>query len=347
MRRLAIGVIGAGGIARRKTIPGMLEAENCSLRAVMDVTGIADIAAEFRADKAYEAVNELLKDPEIEAVYIASPVFLHHDQVIAAAEHQKHILCEKPLARTVNEAESMIAACRAYNVFLQEGYMMTFHGAHRKIREIIDGGALGKIVSMRAQLSCWYPPIPNAWRQRREAGGGGALIDLATHLYGLLEYFAGPIHRVGALIGNLVHDYESEDASTSLLEFQTGAHATVDCFYCIPDEASRSMLEIYGSQGSVIAEGTIGQGSGGTVAGVLSLGPSAYDAAQNKGAADRFQPIPFDVVNPYTAECEYFADCILKGKAPEINTADDGLHILRLTEAAYASAKDGRLMEVT
>jgi predicted dehydrogenase len=229
----------------------MLEAENCDLRAVMDVFGVNDIAAEFRIRKAYAGLNELLEDPEIEAVYIASPVFLHHDQVIAAAEHQKHILCEKPLARTVREAESVVAACRAHNVFLQEGYMMPFHGAHRKIRETIDSGALGKIVSMRAQLSCWYPPSRNAWRQKPETGGGGALIDMATHLYGLLEYFAGPIHRVGALIGNLVHDYESEDASTSLLEFQTGAHATVDCFYCIPDKASRAMLEIYGSQGSL------------------------------------------------------------------------------------------------
>jgi len=347
MRKLVLGVIGAGGIARRKTIPGILDAENCDLRAVMDITDIEGIAKEFGIPKAYHTVDALLADSEIEAVYIASPVFLHHDQVIAAAEHKKHILCEKPLGRTVTETKRLVAACRTHDVYLQEGYMMTFHGAHRKIRQIIDSGELGKIVSMRAQLSCWYPPIPGAWRQDTETGGGGALIDMATHLYDLLEYFAGPIHRVAALTSNLVQDYKSEDASTSLLEFRCGAHATVDCFYCIPDEASRTRLEIYGSQGSIFSEGTIGQSRGGVLEGTLNLGTSGYEASQNKDLHTTFAPIPYDAVNPYTEECEYFADCVLNEKPPEINTADHGLHILRLTEAAYASNQDGRILEVS
>ena len=227
MRKLALGVIGAGGIARRKTIPAILNAINCDLRAVMDVVDVNDIAKEFSVSKAYGTVDAILSDPEIEAVYIASPVFLHHDQVVAAGKQKKHILCEKPLGRTVAEAEKIVAFCKSHDVYLQEGYMMTFHGAHRKIREIIDSGALGKIVYMRGQLSCWYPPIPGAWRQDPETGGGGAMIDMATHLYNLLEYFAGPIRRIAALTGNLVQDYRSEDASTSLLEFHSGAHATV------------------------------------------------------------------------------------------------------------------------
>jgi predicted dehydrogenase len=346
MRRLALGVIGAGGIARRKTIPAILKAGNCDLRAVMDISDIDRIADEFGVPKAYCTIDSLLDDPEIEAVYIASPVFLHHDQVVAAAQRKKHILCEKPFARTVAEAESLVAACRTNKVYLQEGYMMIFHGAHRKIRSMIDSNALGKIVSMRAQLSCWYPPIPDAWRQNPETGGGGALIDMATHLYDLLEYFAGPIRRVAALTGNLVHPYSAEDSSTSLLEFHSGAHATVDCFYCIPDEAARTRLEIYGSQGSIFSEGTIGQSVSGTLEGILGLVASGYDATQDKDTKHTFKPIPFDLVNPYTAECEYFADCVLNGKPLEINTAENGLHILRLTEAAYAFARDGRFVEV-
>jgi predicted dehydrogenase len=192
---------------------------------------------------------------------------------------------------------------------------------------------------MRAQLSCWYSRIEGAWRQDPKTGGGGALIDMATHCYDLLEYFAGPVRRIAALTGNLVQNYKSEDASTTLLEFKSGGHATVDCFYCIPDEASRTRLEIYGSRGAILSEGTIGQSEGGKLEGIFGLGEAAYDAEQDKDVERKFKRIPFRKVNPYAAECEYFAGCILSGRAPEINNARNALRIMELVEKAYASAR--------
>ncbi len=345
-KRVNFGVIGAGGIAYRKTMPGMLKAKNCRLVAVMDPVNIERIAEQFGVARAYTREADLLADPEVEAVYIASPVYCHARQIEMAAEARKHVLCEKPLARNLKEAQAAVAACRRRRVFLQEGYMMKFHGAHAKIRELIDQGRLGKIVYMRAQLSCWYPPVEGAWRQDPKTSGGGALIDMATHLYDLLEYFAGPARRVVAMTGNLVHNYKSEDASTTLLEFKSHAHATVDCFYCIPDEASRTRLEIYGSQGAILSEGTIGQSQGGKLEGIFGLGDAGYDAQQNKDVQRRFQRIPFPKVNPYTAECEYFADCILRGRPPEINNAENALRILELTKKAYASYKKKVMMNV-
>ncbi len=346
MRKVRFGVIGAGGIAYRKTIPGMLEAENCQLVAVMDVADVEKIAAEFNVPKAYRTEAELLADPEVEAVYIASPAGLHADQIKAAARAGKHVLCEKPLTLSVAQGEEVVAECEKHGVFLQEGYMMKFHGAHQVIREKIAAGALGKIVYMRAQLSCWYPPIPGAWRQDPALGGGGSLIDMATHLYDLLEFFAGPVRRVAALTGNLVQDYRSEDSATTLLEFESGAHATVDTFFCIPDEASRTRLEVYGSQGAILTEGTIGQSRGGVMEGLFGLGNAGYDAAQNKDVARNFEAIPFPALNPYTEECRYFADCILEGRPPEMNNGENALRILRITENAYASAREGRFFTV-
>ncbi|MCK5805026.1 MAG: Gfo/Idh/MocA family oxidoreductase [Lentisphaeria bacterium] len=343
MSKVKFGVLGAGGIARRKTIPGMLEAENIELAAVMDVVGIDEIAAEFGVAKAYTTVEEMVGDPEIQAVYIASPVFLHLPQIEACAKAGKHVFCEKPLTMTSGETERAIAVCAENNVFLQEGYMMKFHGAHQTIKQILEEGRIGRIVYMRAQLSCWYPPIPGAWRQDPDQGGGGALIDMATHLYDLLEYFAGDIKKVVSLTGNLVQDYKSEDSSTTLLEFADGAHGTVDSFFCVPDESSRTRLEIYGSKGSIFTEGTIGQSTEGTAEGIFGLGEGGYDATQNKDVANTFQPIEFPAVNPYTAECAYFADCILKGEAPELNSGANALHIMQVTEQAYASARDGQV----
>ena len=336
-QRINFGVIGAGGIALRKTIPGMLQAKNCRLVAIMDTARVKDIAAQFGGVRAYTREADLLADPAVQAVYIASPVCFHAQQIQRAAAAGKHILCEKPLTMNLKQTRAAVAACRRHKVFLQEGYMMKFHGAHQRIKELIDAGELGKLVYLRAQLSCWYPPMKGAWRQQLKTGGGGALMDMATHLYDLLEYFAGPIKRITALTGHLVHRYESEDASTTLLEFRSGAHATVDCFFCIPDEASRTRLEIYGSQGAILTEGTIGQSSGGTMEGIFGLGDAPYDAAQNKDVRRVFRSVPFRPVNPYAAECEYFANCILRGQPPAINHAANALRIAELTRKAYVS----------
>ena len=175
---------------------------------------------------------------------------------------------------------------------------------HVRIKQLIDEGRLGQVVYLRAQLSCWYPPIDGAWRQDLRKGGGGALIDMASHLYDLIEYFAGPIRRIVAMTGNLVQDYSSEDASTTLVKLESGAQATVDCFFCIPDEASRTRLEIYGSQGTVLAEGTIGQSEAGKVEVMLGLGGAGYDAVQSKDVVRKFSGCPFPAINPYTAEVQ-------------------------------------------
>ncbi|MDQ0289055.1 Gfo/Idh/MocA family protein [Oligosphaera ethanolica] len=341
MEKVRFGIIGAGGIARRRTIPGMLQAENIEVRAVMDIVNAQEIADEFKVPRAYNSLNALLADPEIDAVYIATPVNRHLTQIMAAAACGKHILCEKPLTMNSADAAVAVAACKKAGVYLQEGYMMTFHGAHQAIRQLIAAGKIGKVVYMRAQLSCWYPPIPGAWRQDPAQGGGGALIDMATHLYDLLAFFAGPINRVVAFTGRQVQGYQSEDSSTTLLEFAGGAHGTVDAFFCIPDEASRTRLEIYGSQGSIFAEGTIGQSQGGTVEGIFGIGAGGYDAAQTKDVARSFAPVPFAELNPYTAECAAFADCILNKRPPQVNNGDNAIRIMKITEAAYTSAKDG------
>ena len=215
------GVIGAGGIAFRRTIPGMLKAKNCRLAAVMDPVGVERVASEFGVAKAYTSEADLLADPDVEAVYIASPVHCHLKQIQMAAAAGKHILCEKPLTMTVAQTKEAVAACKQAKVYLQEGYMMKFHGAHAAVKQMIDEGRLGKIVSMRAQLSCWYPKMEGAWRQDPKLGGGGALIDMATHLYDLLAWFAGPVRRVAAMVSTLVQDYKSDDASTTLLEFKS------------------------------------------------------------------------------------------------------------------------------
>ena len=344
--KVNFGVIGAGGIARRRTIPGMILSRHCRVVAVMDVAGADEVAREFNVPRSYSREADLLADPEVQAVYIASPVHCHARQIEQAARAGKHILCEKPLTLTADQAKRAAEVCRKRDILLQEGYMMKFHAAHRKIRELIDAGRIGKPVYLRAQLACWYPLIPGAWRQDLRKGGGGALIDMASHLYDLLEFFAGPICRLTAVTGNLVQDYRPEDASTTLLEFESGAQASVDCFFCVPDAASRTRLEIYGSGGAILSEGTIGQGSGGKLEAILDAGEGGYDAAQAKDQAPRFRRVRYRPVNPYAAECDAFAKCILAGRPVAVNDAASAVRAMVRIEKAYQSAKAGRWVKL-
>lgn len=346
MRRVKWGIIGAGGIADRRTIPAMLKAANCEPVALMDVKNNEALSKKYGLP-CYDNEDELLSYNGLDAVYIATPVHLHLKQIEKAAGSGKHILVEKPLAMNSAEAVRAVTTCRQAGVLLMEGYMMRFHGAHKRIREIIETGEIGKPVYARAQLACWYPPLADAWRQEPEKGGGGALIDMATHLYDLLEMFLGPITKVASFVNSQVHHYPVEDSATTLLLFESGAHGTVDSFFCIPDEASRTRLEIYGSKGSILAEGTIGQGSGGFLEVYLNESAKGYETGQAKDSGGRFREEKFTEINPYTAELEYFSSLVLEGKKEvEINSGGHGVHILKIVEAAYKSSESGRMIVV-
>lgn len=345
-KKLRLGVLGAGGIARRRVLPALKDSSLLEVCAVMDTSGAREIAREFGVPRHYEDQAALIADPGVDAVYIATPVHHHAAQIQAVAAAGKPMLCEKPVARTFEETRASLEFCRRHEVLFMEGFMMNFHGAHRAMRDLIRGGAIGRPVSMRAQLSCWYPPLEGAWRQNPELGGGGALMDMATHCFSLLEFLTGDrITGVFAMTSSQVHDYASEDSATTLLVFSGGCHATVDSFFCVRDESSANRLEVYGDEGSILAQGTIGQSPGGTVE-MTSVKNTVYDSSQAGRAVDAYRPVPFPTVNPYAAQMEYFAECVLGGVRPEINGEAEAGHIARVTAGAYRSWKDKRFIGI-
>jgi len=339
------GVIGSGGIARRRTIPeGITRARNAQLSVVFDINrqANAEVAKEYDAEQA-ASINELL-DADIDAVYVATPAHVHAGQVQACAEASKHVLCEKPLGMTVAEAEDMIGLCRQRGIKLGCAFMMRFVAQHQNALHLIKEGRLGRPVYARAQLSCWYPPIEGAWRQDPATGGGGALIDMGGHCIDLLEMFFGEIARVSCFINNSVHDYKSEDSATTMLFFENGALATVDTFFCIPDNSSKNVLELYGSKGSILAQGTIGQGSTGKMVAFLEQDGKDYDAQQARSAAEGMTIEP-EPVNTYQAEIEEFSRAILEDREPLIS-AELGLRSRKILTACYESARLGKVIDI-
>lgn len=339
------GVVGAGGIARRRTIPeGILPARNatlvatCSLRAEVN----QEVARRYGARPA-ASLEELLS-ADLDAVYVATPVHLHAEQVARAAAAGKHVFCEKPLGLSVTEAQTMLAACQQAGVNLGTAFMMRFQSQHVALRDLIRAGRLGRPVYARAQLSCWYPPIPGAWRQHPQSGGGGSLIDMGGHCLDLLEMLLGEVETVSCLVNSSVHPYAVEDSAVVLAKFRSGALATVDTFFCIPDASTKNRLEVYGSKGSVLAEGTIGQGEAGEMVAFLESDERAYDAGQARAAGAGMVMAP-PVVNPYRAEIEAFSQALLEGR-PTTESAEAGLRSQVLLAACYQSARTGAVVRL-
>jgi predicted dehydrogenase len=339
------GVIGSGGIARRRTIPeGIVPAKNAELVAVFGIDSEVntDVARQFKAE-ASTSIDDLLA-AEIDAVYVATPANRHHEQVLRCAQARKHVLCEKPLGMTVEESHEMIAACRRAGVQLGCGFMMRFQSQNQKALKLIQEGKLGQPVYGRAQLSCWYPPMEGAWRQDPAQGGGGSLIDMGGHCIDLLEMFFGAVKSVSCFTNRTVHAYASEDSAVATLFFANGALATVDTFFCIPDESSKNVLELYGSRGSILAKGTISQASAGEMVACLEEADRGYDAQQARAAGRELEITP-DAVNIYRGEIEEFSQAILEGR-PTTISGEVGLRSQKIISACYESAKSRKVVDV-
>lgn len=335
------GVIGCGGIADRRTLPGMMLAENAELIAVMDANkAAADACREkYNAKYAFDKMEDVLAIDEIQAVYIASPVFCHKEQAMAAADAGKDILIEKPVGLTAAEAEEIAEYCKTKGVKLGVGFMMRFHAYHQAMHEIVKSGKIGEIVSARAQLTCWYPEMENCWRQDMKLSGGGAMMDMGVHCVDLIRYITSlEVVEAAGFCGNQIFKYSVEDAGGVIMKLSNGAVAYVDANFNIPDAAAKCKIEFYGTKGSIFAQGTISQVEGGEIE-VLCTGDSlGYDAAQ-----DRNEVAPLEVNvefgNMYTKEIEAFGKAVA-GEAPVAITADDAIASQKVIEAAYSSNKN-------
>lgn len=332
------GVIGAGGIADRRTIPGMMLCDNAELVAVMEIN--MELAEKCRAKwgckKAYDNEAALLADPEIDAVYIASPVVLHAKQAMAAADAGKHILIEKPLAMTAEEGQKVVDYCEAKGVKIAAGLMMRFGSYVQAMKKAVAEGKIGKPVSGYAQFTCWYPDIPGAWRQTKAHSGGGAMMDMGVHCIDLMQYILGSrAKEVAAFHDTLSFRYEVEDSSTVLLRMENGCQCVVQSNFNIPDEAAKWRIEIFGDQGRMVGDGVIGQVDGGTLDAMFLGEQGGYDAQQNKKDGSR-QAIAVELGNTYAREIRSFSDSILTGAPIEV-PAKEAVQVQRIMEAAYRS----------
>lgn len=338
MKKLRWGVIGAGGIADRRTIPGMMKANNAELIAVMEINmELAEkCRAKWNAKRAYDNEADLLADPEIDAVYIASPVGLHARQAKMAADAGKHILIEKPLAMTSEEGQEVIDYCDKKGVKIAAGLMMRFGAYVQAMKKAVAEGKIGKAVSGYSQFTCWYPDMPGNWRQTKKLGGGGSMMDMGVHCIDLMQYIIGSkVIEVAAFHDTLTFHYEVEDSSMVLLRLENGCQCVVQSNFNIPDEAAKWRIELFGDEGRLIGENVIGQVDGGTLDAMFCGKPGAYDAQQDIKTGEKAE-IKVEFGDAYTREIESFGNSILNNLPLEV-PATDAVQVQRVMEAAYRS----------
>lgn len=334
------GIIGCGGIAYRRTIPGIAKSEGSVLGYVMDLN--PELCKKVGEDYnvSYSTKIEDVINSDVDVVYIATPVFCHKEQVIMAAKAKKHILLEKPMGLTCAEAEEIINICKENNVKLAVGFMMRYHAHHQEIKKLLESGKIGDLVSMRAQFTCWYPDMPGVWRQNKAKSGGGAVMDMATHCIDLLQYLTGTqAEEVFAMCSTQTFNYEVDDSASIMMKMAGGAHAYIDAHFNIPDDATASKLEFYGTKGSIIAIGTLSQEEVGTTTVTLAKTGQGYDAMQSRESLQSYE-LPGSDENLYTKEIESFADSITND-SPVIISGEEALYVQRICECAYASSDSG------
>ena len=337
--KLKWGIIGCGGIADRRTLPGMMLASNAEPYAVMDANpeAAARCQEKYGAKYAFTKAEDVLALKEVDVVYIASPVFCHKEQAIAAAKAKKHILLEKPIGLTIEDTREIVAACEAEGVKLGIGFMMRYHAYHQAMKKVIADGLIGDVVSMRAQFTCWYPDIENCWRQDKTKSGGGALMDMGIHCIDLLQYISGleAVECTGYAQTQTFH-YSADDSSAIVMKMSNGALAMVDSNFNIPDAAAKCPLEFYGTKGSMIAVGTLSQDEGGSVEVLVSGNDAGYDAQQNRSLVE---PMKLEVTfgNMYTKEIEAFSNAVINNTEPPVN----GKNTMRVHEVIAAIYANG------
>lgn len=255
MRTIRWGLIGCGDISRKRVAAALRDADGSELTAVCRAR--ADLAEgfarEFGARRWYADWRALLADPEIDAVYIATPVALHAEQAVAAAEAGKHVLCEKPMAMDVAECDRMLAACRAAGVALSVAYYRHFYPAIRRAREILAAGEIGRPVLAQINAFERFNPQPGQdrhWLVTRAQAGGGPMMDFGCHRIEVLMHLLGPVAGTTAdLDAILFDDREVEDTAIAVLRFPERARAVLTVTHAARE--SRDTLDLYGSEGSI------------------------------------------------------------------------------------------------
>ena len=320
---LRIGLIGAGGIAGAHVEGYRLNPGLVVFAAVADpMLDNARTRAEGFDAEVFADYSVMLAEAGIDAVDICLPHHLHKDAIVAAAHAGKHILCEKPLCLTPEEAREVAAAVDSAGVTLMCAHNQLFLPAVAKAKQLIEDGVLGRVYEVRTTDSFFndFDPSTMGWRANARTSGGGELIDTGYHPTYLLLHLAGaePIEVTSMLATHRLAFMEGEDSATVLVRFDNGVIGTIVTSWAYEAADSTERFSVVGELGSLTSNGT----------------HLSYRLRGTEHAVE----FDFEPVNQFAAEIEHFARSVTAGTRP-IHTHEEGVAVLGIILAAYESAR--------
>jgi predicted dehydrogenase len=247
MSKLRWIVIGVGDITRKRVIPAIQAEGRSQLYGI--VTRDPAKATPY-TERSWTSLEQALGDEAVDAVYVASPVFLHASQTIASLRAGKHVLCEKPMAIHEAEARSMVGAAEESGKTLGVAYYRRTYPKVQRARELIAAGAIGKPVLAELTSHGWFDGTgPRSWLVDPAQAGGGPLYDIASHRIDLLNFLFGEPQRVSGFLSNAVHHYQTEDNATVMIDYEGCVRGIVDVRW--HSRIERDECRIRGTEGEI------------------------------------------------------------------------------------------------
>jgi len=290
-------------------------------------------------EESYEAV---VKRDDIDGVLLITPNNVHAEQAVLAAQHGKHVFVEKPIANTIEDGKRMIEACEKADVTLMTGHYMRRWGAFRKVKELIDGGAIGDPIQVEANFShsLGFELTPDKFRWRGDDSGcpAGALMTMGSHHADMLNHLFGPIKTAFSYFVKLYIPADVEDVTTMVFQFESGILGYLGCNYASPKAL---WMYIYGTRSNMLCTVTMPELPFEEY--LLWLPRVDHDSRVQifERGKTGSRDIPITVGDPILEEIDEFAHCINTGDQPETN-GKGGLAALALIRAAIESARTGK-----
>lgn len=258
MKTIKWGILGCGDVCEVKSGPAFYKCENSALQAVMrrDADKAADFAQRHNVPRFYTNADELIHDPEVDVVYIATPPGSHAELTIKALRAGKPVYVEKPMGCSYDECLSMIEAAKTNQQKLWVAYYRRSLPYFLKVKELLEQKSIGKLQTVRVEF--FRPPLSSdkekathTWRVDKKTAGGGYFYDMASHTIDMLLFLLGHIKTANGVVGHVGGLYATEDTVSASLLFESGVVGSGLWCYVSSDLQTKDLIEITGDKGTI------------------------------------------------------------------------------------------------
>jgi predicted dehydrogenase len=333
MRKVSWGVLGVSKMAVDRTIPAMQQCAISSIDAIAsrDATRAAACAKQLGIARSYGSYEALLADPAIEAVYNPLPNHMHVDWTLKALEAGKHVLCEKPLGMTAQDAARLVDGQKKSGRLVMEAFMVRTHPQWLKVREIIASGRIGAVRAVSGVVT-YNNPDPANIRNILDVGGGG-IMDIGCYMiyFSRFAFAAEPTRAVSLIDRDPA--MKTDRIASVVLQFPQGQSN----FVCSTQLARAQRFQILGTKGHLTVEIPINTPNDRPIRLIVDDGRDVLGT----GA----ETIEIPTCNQYTVQGDAFSACVRNGTAPPVTLADS-LANMRAIDAVFRSEKSGRWEDV-